>query len=90
MSLDKKLVDKLVNITSSASIACYKFIGKNDKISADKAATDEMRKKLNLLDIDGKVVIGEGELEGLKTPNPNSSGSKENNQNGYSYTTAIH
>ena len=63
MSLDKKLVDKLVNITSSASIACYKFIGKNDKISADKAATDEMRKKLNLLDIDGKVVIGEGELD---------------------------
>ena len=63
MSLDKKLVDKLVNITSSASIACYKFIGKNDKISADKAATDERRKKLNLLDIDGKVVIGEGELD---------------------------
>ena len=63
MSLDKKLVDKLVNITSSASIACYKFIGKNDKIRADKAATDEMRKKLNLLDIDGKVVIGEGELD---------------------------
>ncbi len=63
MSLDKKLVDKLVNITSSASIACYKFIGKNDKISADKAVTDEMRKKLNLLDIDGKVVIGEGELD---------------------------
>ena len=53
----------MVNITSSASIACYKFIGKNDKISADKAATDEMRKKLNLLDIDGKVVIGEGELD---------------------------
>ena len=63
MSLDKKLVDKLVNITSRASIACHKFIGKNDKTSADKAATDAMRKNLNQLDIDGKVVIGEGELD---------------------------
>ncbi len=63
MSLDKKLVDELINITSRASIACHSFIGKNDKMSADKAATDEMRKCLNQLDIDGKVVIGEGELD---------------------------
>tara|TARA_Y100000992_G_C21222977_1_gene471433 strand:+ start:221 stop:1165 length:945 start_codon:yes stop_codon:yes gene_type:complete len=63
MSLDKKLVNELINITSRASIACHSFIGKNDKMSADKAATDEMRKCLNQLDIDGKVVIGEGELD---------------------------
>ena len=63
MSLDKKLIDKLVNITSSASIACHKYIGKNDKIAADKAATDIMRENLNKLDINGKVVIGEGELD---------------------------
>ena len=63
MSLDKKLVDELINITSRASIACHSFIGKNDKMNADKAATDEMRKCLNQLDIDGKVVIGEGELD---------------------------
>ena len=63
MSLDKNLIDKLINITSSASIACHKFIGKNDKVGADKAATDIMRKNLNKLDIDGKVVIGEGELD---------------------------
>jgi len=63
MSLDKKLIDKLVNITSSASIACHKYVGKNDKISADMAATDIMRENLNKLDIDGKVVIGEGELD---------------------------
>ena len=60
MSLDKNLIDKLINITSSASIACHKFIGKNDKIAADKATTDIMRENLNNLDIDGKVVIGEG------------------------------
>ena len=63
MNLDKKLINKLVDITSNASIACHKYIGKNDKIIADKAATDSMRKNLNKLDIDGKVVIGEGELD---------------------------
>jgi len=63
MNLDKELIDKLVYITSSASIACHKYIGKNDKIIADKAATDAMRMNLNKLDIDGKVVIGEGELD---------------------------
>tara|TARA_B100001250_G_C19749614_1_gene767073 strand:- start:36 stop:980 length:945 start_codon:yes stop_codon:yes gene_type:complete len=63
MSLDKKLIDKLINVTSNASIACHKFVGKNDKIAADKAATDIMRENLNKLDIDGKVVIGEGELD---------------------------
>ena len=35
MNLDKKLIDKLVNITSSASIECYKYVGKNDKIIAE-------------------------------------------------------
>jgi len=63
MNLDKELIDKLVYITSSASIACHKYIGKNDKIIADKAATDAMRMNLNKLDVDGKVVIGEGELD---------------------------
>ena len=63
MNLDKELIDKLINITSMASIACHKYVGKNDKSIADKAATDAMRKNLNKLDIDGKVVIGEGELD---------------------------
>ena len=63
MNLDKNLINKLVDITSNASIACHKYIGKNDKIIADKAATDSMRNNLNKLDIDGKVVIGEGELD---------------------------
>ena len=48
MNLDKKLINKLVDITSNASIACHKYIGKNDKVIADKAATDSMRKNLNL------------------------------------------
>ena len=63
MSLDKHLIDKFVNVTSRAAVACYKHIGKGDKLIADKAATDSMRENLNKLNIDGKVVIGEGELD---------------------------
>tara|TARA_B100000965_G_scaffold122296_1_gene101170 strand:+ start:267 stop:1211 length:945 start_codon:yes stop_codon:yes gene_type:complete len=63
MILDKNLVDKFVNITSDAAIACHKFIGKNNKNIADKAATDSMRNNLNNLNINGKVVIGEGEID---------------------------
>ena len=53
----------MINITSRASIACHKYVGKKDKIAADMAATDIMREDLNKLDINGKVVIGEGELD---------------------------
>ena len=40
MALEKKLIKEIVNITSKAAISCYKFVGKNDKISADRAATE--------------------------------------------------
>ncbi len=63
MVFKKDFIDKISNITSSAAIACYPHLGKKDKVLVDKAATDEMRKNLNQLDIDGKVVIGEGELD---------------------------
>tara|TARA_Y100001970_G_scaffold92703_1_gene116865 strand:+ start:911 stop:1855 length:945 start_codon:yes stop_codon:yes gene_type:complete len=63
VNLNKQLIDKLIGITSYAAIACHKHIGKNNKLIADKAATDAMRKNLNKLDINGTVVIGEGELD---------------------------
>ena len=63
MNFNKEFLDKIINVTSKAAIACYPHLGKKDKIQADKAATDEMRKNLNDLDINGKVVIGEGELD---------------------------
>ena len=63
MSLNKNLVDKIINVTSKAAISCYKFIGKNQKKNADKAATDSMRNEINKIDINGEVVIGEGELD---------------------------
>ncbi len=63
MKLSQELLNDIIEITSKSAIACYPFIGKNEKILADKASTDVMRKELNKLNIKGKVVIGEGELD---------------------------
>ena len=63
MSLNKNLFENIINITSRAAIACYPHLGKKNKILADKSATDVMRENLNQLNINGEVVIGEGELD---------------------------
>ena len=63
MTIDKKFIDQFVNVTSKAASASYHLIGKKDKIAADKAAVDSMRSELNQLNIKGKIVIGEGELD---------------------------
>ena len=62
MGIDTKYINKFVNVTSKAALASYYFVGKNDKIKADKAAVDSMRNELNKLNISGKVVIGEENL----------------------------
>ncbi len=48
MKLSKELLNKLIDITSQSAIACYPYIGKNEKKLADKAATDVMRKNLTI------------------------------------------
>jgi fructose-1,6-bisphosphatase II / sedoheptulose-1,7-bisphosphatase len=63
MAIDKKFIDHFTNITSRAAIASSFFIGKKDKIAADKAAVDSMRSELNKINMTGKVVIGEGALD---------------------------
>ena len=63
MKLSQELLNNLIEITSNSAIACFPFIGKNEKKLADKAATDVMRYQLNKLNIKGRVVIGEGELD---------------------------
>ena len=63
MALDKSLIDVFENITSRAALASYHFVGKKNKTAADKAAVDVMRNLLNNVDIQGKIVIGEGELD---------------------------
>ena len=63
MAIDKKFVDELAIVTSKAALASSYLVGKKDKIAADKAAVDSMRSDLNNLDIQGQIVIGEGELD---------------------------
>ena len=61
--LDPKLLEQIIDV---AAIAAYKsslLKGKGDKNAADQAAVDAMRLKLNDLNICGKVVIGEGEMD---------------------------
>jgi len=63
MTIDKKFIDQIIEVSSRAAYASSHLVGKNDKIAADKAAVDAMRQCLNKMDINGKVVIGEGELD---------------------------
>ena len=63
MAIDQKFIDQFVNVTSKAALASYHLVGKKDKIAADKAAVDAMRTELNKINMKGKVVIGEGELD---------------------------
>ena len=63
MILDKKFENLFLNVSCRAALSAYQFIGKENKIAADKAAVDAMRTELNKIDMTGKIVIGEGELD---------------------------
>jgi len=63
MSINKALIESFVRSTERAAYGASLYKGKNDKIAADQAAVDEMRKQLNKIAMKGKVVIGEGELD---------------------------
>ena len=63
MSIDPKFVDQIIKVTSRAALSSYYLVGKKDKIAADQAAVDSMRNDLNKLNINGEIVIGEGELD---------------------------
>ncbi len=57
------LSSQIINVVEKASIACYDWIGKGDNKSADHEAVVSMRSNLNKMDIDGTIVIGEGERD---------------------------
>ncbi|MDC0429816.1 fructose-bisphosphatase class II family protein, partial [Candidatus Pelagibacter sp.] len=63
MAIDKRFINQFVNVTTKAAYAASFFIGKKDKIAADKAAVDSMRSDLNMINMTGEVVIGEGALD---------------------------
>ncbi|MEK7439320.1 MAG: class II fructose-bisphosphatase, partial [Chloroflexota bacterium] len=60
---DRNLALELVRVTEAAAMAAGRFMGRNDKPAADQAAVNAMRFVLNSVDMDGIVVIGEGEKD---------------------------
>ena len=61
--LDRVRVLEMVRVTEAAAIAASKLVGRGDEKAADAAAVEAMRAALNGLDMDGTVVIGEGERD---------------------------
>lgn len=61
--MNKNIALDFVRVTEKAAIASARFLGRGDKNAADEAATEEMRKSFNDLDMKGKIVIGEGERD---------------------------
>jgi fructose-1,6-bisphosphatase II / sedoheptulose-1,7-bisphosphatase len=61
--VDRNLALELVRVTEAAALAASRWIGRGDKNAADGAAVDAMRKAFDTIDIEGTVVIGEGEMD---------------------------
>ncbi len=61
--MDRNLALEAVRVTEAAALSASRLMGRGDEIAADQAAVDAMRNALNSLEIDGTVVIGEGERD---------------------------
>ncbi len=59
----RNLAMDLVRVTEAAALASARWLGKGAKNEGDGAAVDAMRLSFNSLDIDGRIVIGEGEKD---------------------------
>src|SRR5450759_3285803 len=61
--LERNLALELVRVTEAAALHAARWMGRGDKEAADQAAVDAMRDALRFVDMDGVVVIGEGEKD---------------------------
>ncbi|MCA1940284.1 MAG: class II fructose-bisphosphatase [Caenispirillum bisanense] len=61
--LERNLALEVVRVTEAAALSASRLMGRGDEKAADQAAVDAMRRALNSLNIDGTVVIGEGERD---------------------------
>lgn len=59
----RELAIEFSRVTEAAALAGYKWLGRGDKNRADGAAVEAMRFVLNQIEIDGEIVIGEGEID---------------------------
>ena len=60
---DRNLAMELTRVTEAAAMAAGRWMGRGHKEAADQAAVDAMRLVLNTVDMDGVIVIGEGEKD---------------------------
>ncbi len=63
MSMDRNLALEFIRVTEGAAIASARWMGRGDEKEADSAAVSKMRERMNAMDIDGTIVIGEGERD---------------------------
>ncbi|KAB8310488.1 class II fructose-bisphosphatase [Erwinia endophytica] len=61
--MKRELAIEFSRVTEAAALAGYKWLGRGDKNAADAAAVHAMRIMLNQVNIDGQIVIGEGEID---------------------------
>ncbi len=61
--MDRSLAMEIVRVTEAAAMSSAKWIGKGKKNEADEAATTAMRQMFDTVQMDGVVVIGEGEMD---------------------------
>lgn len=61
--MKRELALEFARVTEGAALAAYKWIGRGSKELADQAAVDAMRTVLNQIEINGEIVIGEGEID---------------------------
>ena len=59
--MDRNFAMEFVRVTEMAALASSRYMGRGDEKAADQAAVDAMRRMLNSVQFDGRVVIGEGE-----------------------------
>ncbi|MBW8192101.1 class II fructose-bisphosphatase [Neiella marina] len=61
--MKRELAIEFSRVTEAAALAGYKHLGRGDKNTADEAAVNAMRIVMNQIEIDGEIVIGEGEID---------------------------
>lgn len=61
--MNRALAIEFSRVTEAAALAAYGWLGRGNKNAADEAAVKAMRYMLNLIHMDGEIVIGEGEID---------------------------
>jgi fructose-1,6-bisphosphatase II len=61
--MERLLALEMVRVTEAAAIASARFMGRGDRMEADRSATEATRRTMDEIDMAGTIVIGEGERD---------------------------